>query len=128
MKDISKLKNYREKHRRYYCLDFSSDYEIHNIDLNHNNNNINNLLLLPKKLHSKYHYYINCIKPFVNGYEITIDISVNSSFLKVNEANLKGLLDTISDIQQWLLFKEELDIKKFYCELGGVEQEWRYLE
>jgi len=29
MKDVDKLKNYRTKYKRYYGIDFGSDYVIH---------------------------------------------------------------------------------------------------
>lgn len=57
MKDINKLKNYREKYKRHYNIDFGSDFVVHHIDENRQNNDIENLLLLPRELHSKYHAY-----------------------------------------------------------------------
>lgn len=48
-------KNYRKLYKEYYKIDFGNDYEVHHIDLNHNNNDIRNLILLPKTLHRKYH-------------------------------------------------------------------------
>lgn len=55
VKKAEDLKNYRTKYKRYYGIDFDSSYDVHHIDGNHENNNINNLLLLPKDLHQKYH-------------------------------------------------------------------------
>lgn len=55
MKNPLELKDYRKKFKRYYGLEFGKDYQIHHIDLNHNNNDINNLMIIPKGLHEKYH-------------------------------------------------------------------------
>ena len=55
MKNPLELKDYRKKFKRYYGLEFGKDYQIHHIDLNHNNNDINNLMIIPKELHEKYH-------------------------------------------------------------------------
>lgn len=55
MKDALELKDYREKFKRYYRLEFSKDYHIHHIDLNHSNNDIDNLMIVPKELHEVYH-------------------------------------------------------------------------
>ena len=57
MKKICELKNYREKYKRYYGIEFGTEYVVHHIDENRGNNSIDNLLLLPKELHSKYHTY-----------------------------------------------------------------------
>lgn len=51
MKDALELKDYREKFKRYYGLSFSKDYHIHHIDLDHSNNDIENLMIVPKELH-----------------------------------------------------------------------------
>lgn len=55
MKKLEDLKNYRLKYKRYYGIEFDSKYDVHHIDGNHENNNISNLILLPKDLHQKYH-------------------------------------------------------------------------
>lgn len=41
------MKQYRNYFKNYYKLCFGKDYEVHHIDLNHNNNDISNLMLLP---------------------------------------------------------------------------------
>ena len=55
VKKLEDLKNYRLKYKRYYGIEFDSNHDIHHIDGNHKNNDISNLLLLPKDLHQKYH-------------------------------------------------------------------------
>jgi hypothetical protein len=55
VKKLKDLKNYRLKYKRYYGVEFDSNYDVHHIDGNHENNKISNLLLLPKDLHQKYH-------------------------------------------------------------------------
>ena len=39
---------YREKYKRYYRIEFSKEYVVHHIDFDRENNDISNLLLLPK--------------------------------------------------------------------------------
>lgn len=59
MKDISKLKDYRKKYKKYYNIEFSNKYVIHHIDMDRTNNDISNLVLLPKELHGKYHFCLD---------------------------------------------------------------------
>ncbi len=61
MKDVNKIKNYRTKYKRYYGIEFGSEYVVHHIDLNHSNNDISNLVLLPRSLHGRYHYFVDHI-------------------------------------------------------------------
>ena len=56
-----KHSDYRKYYENYYGVKIPKGYEIHHIDLNHENNDINNLVSLPRKLHRKLHFYINAI-------------------------------------------------------------------
>ena len=55
------MESYRTVFKKHYGIDFSREYDIHHIDLNHNKNDINNLMLLPKELHSEYHTLLNSV-------------------------------------------------------------------
>ena len=67
MKDINKLKDYRKKFKRYYGIDFSSEYAVHHIDFDRSNNDISNLMILPKGLHSRYHFCISAMRSMNDG-------------------------------------------------------------
>ena len=111
MQDINKLKNYREKYKRYYQLNFSSEYQIHHIDFNHNNNDISNLLLLPKDLHQKFHRYMNALTPYVGEDKRTISFNINDkNFLYVFSSDLEELIGTALEVDNWVEFKRECDI------------------
>jgi len=82
------------------CLGIKIDgslYDIHHLDENRKNNRLENLLMLPKGLHHKYHFYKNKlsnIEPFITdiitvksygqGYNNQI-ISVINNFIQVWE-------------------------------------------
>lgn len=106
MKDVNKLKDYRLKYKRYYGIDFNSDYVIHHIDLNHNNNDINNLLLLPKKLHAKYHFYVDIMKSVKLSYRITGNGCNNQNYYL---SILYDFLDVLAECNKWHDFKMHLE-------------------
>lgn len=65
--------NYRKYYCEYHRVEIPIDYDIHHIDYNHKNNDINNLVALPKELHKKLHdtlYEYQVIKLHSN---ITLD-------------------------------------------------------
>ena len=51
---MARKTDYRKIYKDYYGIEFSSEYQIHHLDLDRTNNEIWNLLLLPKKLHQQY--------------------------------------------------------------------------
>ena len=62
MKCIDRLKNYRQKYKYHYKINFDNKYVIHHIDGDRDNNDIKNLVLLPRDLHSKYHFQKSVIE------------------------------------------------------------------
>ena len=50
--------DYRKLYKKFYAIDFDLCYEIHHINLDHHDNRIENLLLLPKDLHRRLHQII----------------------------------------------------------------------
>lgn len=48
--------NYRALYKKHYNIQFGREYDVHHIDGNRENNSIDNLVLLPSKLHHQYHF------------------------------------------------------------------------
>lgn len=49
--------DYRALYEQVYGITIPDGFDIHHIDFNHDNNNPNNLVMLPRELHKKLHYY-----------------------------------------------------------------------
>lgn len=47
--------NYRKLYEKHYGIKIPPEYDVHHIDFDHHNNDINNLLLLPRELHQRLH-------------------------------------------------------------------------
>lgn len=56
--------DYRKIYTEYYHFEIPTDWDIHHIDYNHNNNNPNNLVALPKSLHQQLHLAYSEMKQF----------------------------------------------------------------
>lgn len=106
MKDTSKLKNYRLKYKRHYGIDFGREYAVHHIDGNRENNDIKNLLLLPTKLHSKYHF----LKQIVEAGSVPTIITGNGLHSQQYYlTNLENFLETLNECNKWFDYKMYLD-------------------
>ena len=107
--------DYRKKFKNHYNIDFSNYYEIHHIDMNHENNDIDNLMILPKELHEEYHKLVLTTAFLGNGGSTrTIPVRIHG-----NQANsysygldsMRRLLDVLYECSIWYDFKQYLDGK-----------------
>ena len=102
----NKVKKYREKYKKHYNIDFDGNYAIHHIDGNHENNDISNLVLLPSKLHSKYHYQ----KQIIEEQKVPTKISGNSANNENYYLNcIEEFIETLKECNQWYDYKMFLE-------------------
>ena len=113
MKEPLKLRNYRAMFKRYYGIEFSNKYEVHHIDLNHENNDINNLMLLPRELHHRYHFYLNATNyGEVETYKRTIDVRIYGNAINKNTYErdmIQGLFEVLDECSIWYDYKNYLE-------------------
>ena len=121
--------NYREKYKEHYKINFGSEFEVHHIDLNHQNDDIKNLLLLPRRLHHQYHSVLAKM-PMTDG---KLDLNVlirgvadsGNGFNAYALSTLNDFVKVYSQCQDWKDFKSYLDgdIPNIHnIHIGGGEQ------
>lgn len=79
----------------------TEEYEVHHINHNREDNRVSNLLLLPKKMHRKYHYLMNMIQ--YGGYDLTskrIDSPYVSSSLAYELVEVREDMAALSGMQE----------------------------
>ena len=79
----------------------TKEYEVHHINHNREDNRVSNLLLLPKKMHQKYHYLMNMIQ--YGGYDLTskrIDSPYVSSSLAYELVEVREDMAALSGMQE----------------------------
>ena len=70
------MKDYRKYYAQYYNIEWDSNlFDVHHIDRNRSNNDIRNLVLLPKNLHRELHMVYNELDRVL--------VSMNDPFLSV---------------------------------------------
>lgn len=82
-----------------------NQYDIHHIDLDRSNNDFDNLVLVPKRLHRKFHFFYNSIK--------YVDFS-NLSCIHPQDSHtlwsLSNFFEVKEEMLQMLLLKNQLAI------------------
>ena len=105
------MENYRKKYKEYYGIDFSSDYHIHHIDLDRTNNDISNLILLPKGLHAKYHFYLSRMHAKDGLVSVSYKIDIWNG-MTMDYDLMKGFCEAMQEINKWKLKKIELEMSR----------------
>ena len=121
---MAKSFNYRKYYKDYYGIDFDSSYVIHHIDFDRSNNDINNLILLPSKLHSRYHFLLTGFNPDKNNKGIaSLDFKIVSecgSIPMFGINMMKNLCETMVEIDKWVRIKSDMDNEKYNKEKNGI--------
>lgn len=62
------MKDYRKLYAEAYGIEWDTKkYEVHHMDFNHDNNDLDNLVLVPKTLHHQYHFTLETVKQNVKS-------------------------------------------------------------
>lgn len=103
-----KRENYRKFYKDYYGIDFDKNYDIHHIDFNHDNNDISNLILLPRELHQKYHELVQQLAFFKDFKRFTI-CKMNTTY---TADILTEFAQVLKEISPWVARQEYLELMR----------------
>lgn len=102
------MKNYFD-YRKYYtdCTgkNVPSDFDIHHIDLDRNNNHIDNLVAIPRVLHQDYHSAFIDVMPYLDD-------------------GLKPDMPTSSNLAGYAYFSHSLVLFNRYCDAKVKVTKW----
>lgn len=118
---MAKNFNYRKYYKNYYGIDFLHEYDIHHIDEDRENNKINNLILLPKNLHKRYHMTL-CRVHFeyeIFGKSLFTDLQHGFS-------NLEAYYNISKELKYWIDLKLDMDDFHDYEYLREYNMRVRY--
>lgn len=105
-----KNSNYRQLYKDYYGIDFDESMVVHHIDFDRTNNRIENLLLMPKELHAKYHWNLTDLGGAGTGF-INSDMRISGG-LCCRASRLRGLADALDELADWVQTKYTMDMLK----------------
>lgn len=105
------IMDYRELYEKHYGITIPLGYEIHHIDFNRENNNIENLLLLPKDLHKKLHKVRNTSCVNLDGFFDFQGICAQRP-MDYERRCIMAALDVYDELQIWSCRKNCEDLKR----------------
>jgi len=110
------MEDYRKIYKEKYNIDFSDKYDVHHLNLNHNDNEIDNLLLLPKELHHSYHELLKTLETEYdeNPFSKHLYAQIHSTVFNGNYYNLimmKQFIDVLLECNKWYDYKLFLEGK-----------------
>jgi hypothetical protein len=115
--------NYRRYYKDYFGIEFGPDMAIHHIDFDRSNNDIENLLLMPKELHAKYHMSISQLGGAHSG---MIDPDMRISGNTYRTSALRRLADVFDEVMDWLQIKNTMMRMKYsgvtWSEITGTKE------
>ena len=104
--------NYRKFYEKQTLKKIPKDFDVHHLDLNRDNNDILNLVAIPKKLHIEYHISLS---------KAPIDLKLTVNVLKPSRINETGgkffdfILENLIkysefkyEIEKWIIFRDVL--------------------
>ena len=97
-------KDYRAIYKEFYEIEFDSSFVIHHIDFDRTNNDIDNLILLPRGLHSKYHQVIREIQGTPKSENPLIDLKITTDMFYRRFA-YEDLAEVVTKIGDWVCFR-----------------------
>ena len=103
---MAKKFDYRQYYKDHYNIDFGSEYDVHHIDFDRSNNDINNLLLLPKPLHAKYHKLYPYIQSIIDDRALKAVFDINNGTTYYFD-EMKSFCEIMIEINHWKLEKVE---------------------
>jgi len=101
------MENYRKLFCKHYGIKLDSRYDIHHIDGNRENNDIGNLMILPKSLHAMYHSAKKAIAT------VPMDVCPSMCMPQYYDfsSDYKNFCDIVSKCSIWYDYKMYMDGK-----------------
>lgn len=94
---------YREDYEKQYKVVLNNDWDIHHIDYDHSNNDMDNLVALPRYLHEKLHKAYNRFTMYKCDFTVS-DIRLHSGFCCSHTIFMQTLAEYISVLEECVPF------------------------
>ena len=104
------IERYKAYYKNHFMVDIDSDkFVVHHIDFNRENNDMDNLLVLPAALHKKYHAALEEI----DRNEVYVPYAIVTNHLNSESFNyglLRDYMEVYAECMKWMERKEKADL------------------
>ena len=107
------------------------DFCVHHINLNHYDNRFENLILIPSKLHRKFHFCIKSViadngllSPELYGSQYTDIVAMEAQ----NFIDIKKQIERFYDLKRMIIdgfFEGEKDFQKIVNSCSFIAEQWK---
>lgn len=92
---------YRSDFEKHFDVVIPKGYEVHHINLNHNDNSMENLMILPCELHREYHRLVGELDR-IEGWNISTKITCNCGDMEnYKQGILEDFLSVLRRCSYW---------------------------
>lgn len=98
--------NYKKIYEKHYNIKIPKGYDIHHINLDHNDNSVENLVMLPRKLHQMYHKLFNMIPDTITPNKHISIFGRNANKFICNTISEFDVI--LEECNKWLDYREYL--------------------
>ena len=103
--------DYRQFYREYYGIDFGPEMVVHHIDFDRSNNDINNLLLLPNKVHAKYHFALQMLTGIDMSRSLNKELQLSMPMVPAHYVQwLRIMADVLEETAPWIRMKHDFEM------------------
>lgn len=103
--------DYRQYYKDYYGIGFDGrEFGVHHIDLDRENNDIKNLILLPKDLHKRYHDLLPYVQSLIDNKSLKTIIDINNGQTLYYD-EMKEFCEVMIEINSWKCKKVMNDLR-----------------
>jgi hypothetical protein len=103
------MTDYKKLYAERFGITWDNDLEIHHIDRNRDNNDISNLILLPRELHSELHKWLTEIKHYEDATGKDVITLMQEQVLNIGNtfvsSSIVGISNVLSKCMGWGFLK-----------------------
>lgn len=115
--------DYRQIYKDYYGIDFDSSFAVHHIDFDRQNNAIDNLLLMPRQLHAKYHFVYSQLFGPDKTADLSREFRLTDAAVSFHYSQwLRLMAETLDEVIPWFKMKQ-FGYDELQANLGLVKQD-----
>jgi len=107
--------NYRKYYEEYFNVKLPKDFDVHHIDSDRSNNHIENLVAIPKALHTRYHQSVNQFHFNISESDLLITFNNCNVAIQYYLSVMENINNSLIECFDYIVYRDILLNKKPLC-------------